>query len=99
MRCPFRQYMKKKTSKYEINVFALADSRVFYTYKMEVFAGQQPKSPFQLDNNTSCVVKRLIKPLYNSGRNLTVDNWYSSYTLSQKLLKKENNTCWKFEKD
>ncbi|XP_035212060.1 uncharacterized protein LOC118186137 [Stegodyphus dumicola] len=35
------------------------------------------------------VVKRLIRPLYNSGRNLTVDNWYMGYELSQDLLKKK----------
>ncbi|XP_035223678.1 uncharacterized protein LOC118196351 [Stegodyphus dumicola] len=88
-RCPFRQYMPKKPSKYGIKVFALVDSRVFYTWKMEIYAGKQPKGPFQVDNSPSSVVKRLMEPLYNSGRNLTVDNWYTSYPLSQELLKKK----------
>lgn len=88
-RCPFRQYMPKKPSKYGVKIFALVDSRLFYTWKMEIYAGQQPKGPFQVDNSPSSVVKRLIKPLYNSGRNLTVDNWYTSYPLSQELLEKK----------
>jgi len=56
---------------------------------MEIYAGQQPKGPFQVDNSPSSVIKRLMEPLYNSGRNLTVDNWYTSYPLSQELLKKK----------
>lgn len=88
-RCPFRQYMPKKPARYGVKIFALVDSRVFYTYKMEVYTGQQPKGPFQLDNSPGSVVKRLMSPLYNSGRNLTVDNWYTSYPLSQELLKKK----------
>ncbi|GBN51436.1 PiggyBac transposable element-derived protein 4 [Araneus ventricosus] len=88
-RCPFRQYMPKKPSKYGIKIFALVDSRVFYTWKMEIYAGKQPNGPFQVDNSPSSVVKRLMEPLYNSGRNLTVDNWYTSYPLSQELLQKK----------
>ena len=88
-RCPFRQYMPNKPSKYGIKIFALVDSRLFYTWNMEVYTGQQPKGPFEIDNSPSSVVKRLIEPLYNSGRNLTVDNWYTSYPLSQELLKKK----------
>lgn len=88
-RCPFRQYMPKKPARYGVKIFALVDSRVFYTWKMEVYTGQQPNGPFQLDNSPGSVVKRLMSPLYNSGRNLTVDNWYTSYPLSQELLKKK----------
>ncbi|GBL83145.1 hypothetical protein AVEN_165356-1 [Araneus ventricosus] len=88
-RCPFRQYMPKKPARYGVKICALVDSRVFYTWKMEVYTGQQPKGPFQLDNSPGSIVKCLMSPLYNSGRNLTVDNWYTSYPLSQELLKEK----------
>ncbi|GBL93801.1 hypothetical protein AVEN_153579-1 [Araneus ventricosus] len=87
--CPFRQYMPKKPARYGVKIFTLVDLRVFYTWKMEAYTGQQPKGPFQLDNSLGNVVKHLMSPLYNSGRNLTMDNWYTSYPLSQELLKKK----------
>ena len=79
----------KKPKKYGIKISALVDSRVFYTWKMEIYIGKQPKGPFQVNNSPSSVVKRLMEPLYNSGRNLTVDNLNTSYPLSQELLKKK----------
>ncbi|XP_035225524.1 uncharacterized protein LOC118198042, partial [Stegodyphus dumicola] len=56
---------------------------------MEIYAGKQPDGPFQVENGASKDVKRLIRPLYKSGRNLTVYNWYMGYELSQDLLKKK----------
>ncbi|GBM62437.1 hypothetical protein AVEN_180848-1 [Araneus ventricosus] len=78
--------MPKKPAKYGVKIFELVDSRVSYTWKMEVYTGQQPKG-YQLDNSPGSVVKRLMAPLYNSGRNLTVDNWYTLYPLFKELLK------------
>ncbi|XP_035213239.1 uncharacterized protein LOC118187142 [Stegodyphus dumicola] len=88
-RCSFKQNMPNKPAKYGIKIFALVDARVFYTWSMEIYAGKQPDGPFQVENGASEVVKRLIRPLYNSGRNLTVDNWYMGFELSQDLLKKK----------
>lgn len=70
-RCGFRQYMPKKPAKYGIKIFALVDSRVFYTYNMEICAGQQSDGPFKIDCSSKAIVMRLMKPLYNSDRNLT----------------------------
>lgn len=88
-RCSFKQYMPKKPAKYGIKIFALVDARVFYTYNLEIYAGKQPDGPFKMENGAREIVKRLIGPLYNSGRNLTIDNWYMGYQLSQELLKKK----------
>nr|XP_015905033.2 uncharacterized protein LOC107437514 [Parasteatoda tepidariorum] len=88
-RCGFRQYMPKKPAKYGIKIFALVDSRVFYTWNMEIYAGQQPDGPFKIDCSSKSIVMRLMTPLFNSGRNLTTDNWYTGYELAQELLKKK----------
>lgn len=88
-RCAFRQYMPKKPAKYGLKLFALVDARTYYTYNMEIYAGQQPEGCFKVDNSPSSIVKRLCTPLYGSGRNVTMDNWYTSYPLAKELLSKK----------
>lgn len=86
-RCKFRQYMANKPSKYGIKIFALVDSRVFYTVNMEIYAGKQPTGPFLQNNSGASVVKRMIKPIAKTGRNITIDNWFTSVPLAVELLK------------
>lgn len=90
-RCGFRQYIKSKPVRYGIKIFSLADSRSYYTYNMEIYAGKQPDGPFMLNNSPTNVVKRLVGPIMGSGRNITMDNWFTSIDLAQDLLK-ENLT-------
>lgn len=91
-RCGFRQYIPNKPSKYGIKIFSLVDSRVFYTIKMEIYAGKQPEGPFRLDNDSMSVVRRLCRPIYNSGRNVVCDNWFTSIPLAIELLKRQRLT-------
>lgn len=91
-RCSFRQYIPSKPNKYGIKIFALADSRSFYTLKMEIYAGKQPEGPFMIDNSPASVVNRLCEPIANSGRNLTCDNWFTSVPLALDLLKNKRLT-------
>ncbi|XP_055936617.1 piggyBac transposable element-derived protein 4-like [Argiope bruennichi] len=88
-RCSFRQYMPNKPAKYGIKIFALVDARTFYTWNLEIYAGIQPAGPYNVENGPDKIVKRLLEPIFNSGRNLTVDNWYTSYDLAKDLLKKK----------
>ncbi|KAF5276317.1 hypothetical protein FQR65_LT16418 [Abscondita terminalis] len=86
-RCGFRQYIKSKPARYGIKIFSLADAHNYYTLNMEVYVGTQPEGAFRLDNSASSVVKRLVKPIVQSGRNVTMDNWFTSINLVQDLLK------------
>lgn len=86
-RCAFRQYMPNKPNKYGIKIFALCDSKLFYTSTMEVYVGKQPEGPFKVDNSPSAVVERLCQPIKGTGRNVTVDNWFTSISLLQHLKK------------
>src|SRR5215469_7131658 len=90
--CPFRQYIANKPGKYGIKIYALVDSRIFYTQNLEIYAGKQPEGPYQLSNSPADVVERMISPISGSGRNVTVDNWFTSVPLSMKLLKDHNLT-------
>ncbi|VEN52714.1 unnamed protein product [Callosobruchus maculatus] len=91
-RCSFRQYIPSKPNKYGIKIFALVDSKMYYTCNLEVYVGQQPEGEFRQSNDPKSVVLRLIMPITKTGRNITVDNWFTSYELINELLKKHNLT-------
>jgi|UniRef100_A0A2S2QA34 hypothetical protein len=91
-RCSFRQYMPNKPAKYGIKVHALVDSKTYYDFNMEIYAGQQPEVPYKVDNSASAVIKRLIAPISNSGRNITCDNWYTLFPMANEQQKIHNLT-------
>ena len=85
-KCRFRQYIANKPAKYGIKIYSLVDSRMFYTHNMEIYPGKQPAGPFYLPNDAASVVKRLISTIDKSGRNITVDNYFTSIPLANDLL-------------
>lgn len=87
-RCGFIQYIPNKPNKYGIKIYALVDSQVYYLYNLEIYAGLQPEGQFRLSNSPSDVVLRLCEPIYETGRNVTADNWFTSIPLIDKLRSK-----------
>lgn len=92
-KCPFRVYIPSKPAKYGIKIQAMADAKTFYVCKMEIYTGRQPDGPFNVDNSAISVVTRLTSEIKGSGRNVTFDNWYTSYPLILKLLDDSNLTA------
>lgn len=88
-RCSFRQYIPSKPNKYGLKIFALVDSRMFYTLNLEIYAGKQPEGPFQQSNKPSDVVLRLAEPVVGSGRNIVADNWFTDFALIKTLKQKK----------
>ena len=77
-RCSFRMYIPSKPAKYGIKVFNLCNARTAYTSNLEVYLGEQPDGPYKLSNKPEDVVNRLCVSIYNSNRNITIDNWFGS---------------------
>ncbi|KAJ8914727.1 hypothetical protein NQ315_017437 [Exocentrus adspersus] len=90
--CNFRQYIPSKPAKYGVKIFALVDSKTFYTLNMEVYVGKQPEGPFAVSNSPKDVVARLCQPIKGTGRNVTVDYWFTSLELLENLKKNFNLT-------
>lgn len=85
-RCSFRRYIPSKPAKYGIKMYAMVDNISYFTSNMEIYAGKQPDGPFSIDNSTKNVVHRLIQPIRNTGRIVTIDNWFTSVPLADELL-------------
>lgn len=88
-RCTFIQYIPSKPNKYGIKIYALVDSRIFYTFNLEIYPGEQPEGPFTASNSPFEVVKRMVAPIIGSERNLTTDNWFTSYDLVNYLTQEK----------
>lgn len=86
-RCSFIQYIPSKPAKYGIKVFILCDSKTFYVSNLEIYCGQQPEGQYRRSNTPADITHRLLEPWKGKNRNLTCDNWYTSYPLAKELLK------------
>ncbi|CAK1598285.1 unnamed protein product [Parnassius mnemosyne] len=91
-RCKFRQYIPTKPAKYGIKVLAMVDAQNFYIFNLEIYAGKQPEGPFSVNNKPFDVVNRLVLPISKTGRNVTFDNWFTSYELVSHLLNEHKLT-------
>lgn len=82
-RCPFRVYMPKKPKKYGVKIMCLTDSSSSYLVNAYIYRGKDSDGvglsaeEKQLSKPTQSVV-RLCKPIEQSNRNVTGDNYFSS---------------------
>jgi len=88
-RCSFIQYIPSKPEKYGLKIFALVDAKSFYTGNLEIYCGTQPDGLYNMSSKPFDIVMRLLDNVTGSNRNLTCDNWYTSYPLTTELLKKQ----------
>ena len=74
-RFSFRQYMPSKPGRYGIKFWILADAQNHYCYNAMPYLGKDgDKVAVNLE---ATVVKILIEPLHNSGRNITCDLYFT----------------------
>ena len=89
-KCPFKVFLKEKPGKYGMLVRILADCEYRYVHSMEVYAGKDGTTPESRGPRE--VVKRLIAPIKNTGRNVTTDRYYTSVELAEDLYSDYNTT-------
>jgi hypothetical protein len=78
-RCGFKIYMTMKPNKYGIKIFSIVDARTFFTHNLEIYVGVQPDGSFKVSNSTADVTERMCRHLSGSGRNITMDRWFSAH--------------------
>lgn len=50
-------YIANKPAKYGLKIFALTDSRTYYTVNREIHTGSQIEGPYAINNNTYAMDK------------------------------------------
>ena len=85
-RCPFKQYIPTKPAKYGIKIWTLCDSKTSYALQTQVYTGKQPGE--RPEKNQGMRVVNDLTQEYK-GHNVYCDNFFTSYSLGQLLLKKK----------
>jgi hypothetical protein len=83
-RCPFRMYIKSKPAKYGMKLWVLCDSETAYCGNAQVYTGKEGNVPEK--GQGARVVKDLVTYIYNTGRNITMDNFFTDVELADHLL-------------
>nr|CAI5865669.1 unnamed protein product [Callosobruchus analis] len=83
-KCPFRIYMSSKPDKYGTKIVMLNDARTSYMVNAIPYCG---KVDTQNEPVPSYYVRKLSEPIRGTNRNITVDNWFSSISLFNDMLK------------
>lgn len=94
-RCPFKMYLPNKPDKYGLKIVMMCDAKTFYMCSAIPYVGKEQHA--NDDKNVSIPTKYVLKlteTIYNTNRNVTVDNWFSSIDLAEKLLQKKTYYGW-----
>lgn len=78
--------MPIKPAKYGLKNNLLVDAKSFYIVNLKLYADTKPSGPYDKSNKPLDVVDRLVQPISQSSRNITFDNWCTSYPITQYLL-------------
>jgi len=80
-KCPFRQYIPRKSAKYGVMIWWACDAQTSYPLKGDVYLGRRVGDDRAV-NIGSSVVTNLINEWLNSGRNIVMDNFFYICTVS-----------------
>ena len=86
----FQQYIPGKSHKYGCKLFKLCTPDA-YTWNLSIYVIKS--ATFENLAASETVVVQLCQPLLGMGRTIFADNYYSSISLSEYLLKKETYYC------
>lgn len=83
-RTRFTQYIPSKPAKYGIKVWWVCDSKNSYPLHGQIYTGQRATG--REVNQGERVVKDLVSRFHGSGRNITMDNFFTTANLLEHLL-------------
>lgn len=90
-KCLFRMYIPSKPDRYGLKILTLNDATTHYLFNAIPYCGVINDKD-QAESIPSYYVRRLCEPIYNTGRNITCDNWFTSIPICQKMLEGYNIT-------
>lgn len=80
----FTQYIPSKPAKYGIKIWWICDAENAYPLTGIIYTGKVGN--VREKNQGERVVKELVAPFKNSGRNITMDNYFTTLPLAKHLL-------------
>ncbi|KAF2888432.1 hypothetical protein ILUMI_17741, partial [Ignelater luminosus] len=83
-RCNFTQFMANKPDKFGIKFWMLADVKSKYMCNAFPYLGKDELRP-EGESLPENVVIRLMEPYLRTGRNVTTDNFFTSFKLAERL--------------
>lgn len=86
-RCPFKMYIPSKPDKYGLKVVMMCDAKTSYMCTALPYIGKEQRDKQKGSIPTQYVLK-LTENIQGTNRNITMDNWFSSCELAEKLLEK-----------
>lgn len=93
-RCKFRVYMPQKPGKYGLLFRVLTDATYRYVSRMMPYTGKIANADGRATERQSptSIVMDLCRHLFGSGRNLTIDRYYTNVEMVEDLVKNHNIT-------
>lgn len=89
-RCAFRMYLPAKPDKYGLKIVSIHDAETHYMFDAIPYVGAVDKEPAEAV--PSYYVRKLTQSIYHSGRNVTMDNWFTSIPIALRIKKESDLT-------
>lgn len=89
-RCKFKMYIPGKKVKCGLKIMALTDSKSHYFYNGYIYTGKKSDGTLLTSSERALPLPiqsalRLTKPIQDTNRNITADNWFTSLELVNTL--------------
>ncbi|XP_058810117.1 uncharacterized protein LOC131675225 [Phymastichus coffea] len=88
-RCIFRVYSKDKPDKYGFKIICLNDAETSYMIFAIPYLGKNTAQNISGESVPEYYFRIVAEPIYNTGRSITADNWYTSITGTIRKNKRE----------
>ena len=80
--------MPCKPAKYGIKIYWLCDASLTYASNARIYEGRQPGSKFEKHLGQNVVIQ-LTSPQQGSGRNVTMDKYFTGVPLAKTMLQRK----------